>query len=319
MADKRCFVQFPHPGDEHKPDSHRKIGWNKTYREKRVNPHKRKFMQFRGDWIDEADKKHTGDLCAWGEWEPESDIIREFNPQGGVPHAPRYLWFPYWVPRNSYRGLHNTDPFIFGDHFLYSNCGQSAPSKRGLKHLDQGSVIAFGSGKKVHGKRKWVLDTVLVVSDSIAYEPLHPRKALEGRVPDAFLEVTGGPLAENTRKGAASGACAPTSASLRLYLGATPDKPVCGMYSFFPARPAGHEAGFPRPVIRLDDDYFNCGNWQAPKGAQCNLSPDTLRFLWDSLVGQVRKAGLVLGTRAEMPKRFDGPPHYTAPRAAPCP
>ena len=42
MADKRCFVQFPHPGGEHKPDSSGKtIGWNKIN-----HTHKRKFMQF---------------------------------------------------------------------------------------------------------------------------------------------------------------------------------------------------------------------------------------------------------------------------------
>ena len=50
MADKRCFVQFPHPGGEHKPDGSDKIGWNKTRRNNRPNNHKRKFMQFPGKW-----------------------------------------------------------------------------------------------------------------------------------------------------------------------------------------------------------------------------------------------------------------------------
>ncbi len=36
--------------------------------------------------------------------------------------------------------------------------------------------------------------------------------------------------------------------SLRLYPGATPDEPVDGMLSLFPAAPAGGDAGFARPV-----------------------------------------------------------------------
>ena len=170
-------------------------------------------------------------------------------------------------------------------------------------------MIAFGSGKTIGGKRKWVLDTVLVVKDSFLYDPLNPREALEGKVPEEFLEVTGGPLvawAEDLGKGSASAACGPTSERLRLYRGATPDDPVDGMFGFFPAISAEGESGFPRPVVSLDDEYFNSCNGQAPKGAQCNLCPDTLRGLWDSLIAQVRKAGLVIGTRADMPERRAG-------------
>ncbi len=111
-------------------------------------------MQLNGEWIDKDGDKHSGDLRAWGEWEPESKLICEFDTKDNGPHLPSYLWKPYWVPRNNYRCLHNTDPFIFGDCFLYSNCGQSAQSKKGLKYLAPGSVIAFGSGKKIGSKRK---------------------------------------------------------------------------------------------------------------------------------------------------------------------
>ena len=124
MTDKPCFVQFPHPGREHRPDGHRKIGWNKTHRNKRDNPHKRKFLQFPGKWIDKDGYPQTGNLRAWGEWEPESDLICEFNTKNGGPHHPRYLWKPYWVLKNSYRCLHNTDPFIVsGTQTPYRNLG----------------------------------------------------------------------------------------------------------------------------------------------------------------------------------------------------
>ena len=299
MVDKRCFVQFPHPGGEHGPHSGRV--WNTTKRN-----HQRKFLQFQGKWADEDGNEHPGKLRAWGEWEPESEIICKFDSEDGGPFHPRYLWKPYWVPKNTYRCLHNTDPFIFGDCFLYSNCGQSADSKQGLKQLGEGSVIAFGSGKEIDGQRKWVIDTVLVVRDSRCYDPLHPRKMLGDMVSNDFLEVTGGPLiawAKELSKGSASAACAPKSERLRLYRGATPNDPVDEMFSFFPAVRADRESSFERPVIDLKDNkVLNPGNWQAPKGARHCRKPEELRRLWDSLVEQVRNKGLVLGTHAEMPR-----------------
>ena len=290
MGDKRCFVQFPHPGFEQKPPHG--CDWNRL-----KNDHRRKFMQFRGEWIDEDGGKHGGDLRAWGEWEPESELICKLDPPKGSQHHPRYLWKPYWVSRNSYRGLHNTDPFIFGDCFLYSNCRQLPRGEHGLKQLDQGSVIAFGS--KVEREWKWALDTVLVVRDSFPYNPLDPGKTLEGKVPDEFLEVTGRPLIKNPKlKELASKG----SLDFRLYRGATPKDPVCGMYSFFPAIPAGSGSGFPRlPIVGIEQ--INYRNWRTPKGHGEKLTLKELRGLWDSLVAQVCKKGLVLGTRAEMPER----------------
>ncbi len=298
MVDKRCFVQFPHPGGEHSPGRDGRIGWNELAR-----GHRRKFMRLRGEWMDGDDRMCSGELDAWGEWEPESYVVERFGPRAGDPHAPRYLWRPYWVPRNSYRGLHNTDPFVFGGRFLYSNCGQPSPNKRGLKRLAQGSVIAFGSGRKVAGVRRWVLDTVLVVRDSVVYDPLDPRGALEGMVPETFLDVTGAPLAADAEGNPAEG-CSATG-ELRLYRGATPDDPVHGMYSFFPARSARTGSDFGRPVVDLPG-FINPTSWQAPKGAQRDLPPDVLRSLWEKLVAQVRDEGLVLGTFAELPDSSGG-------------
>ena len=299
MADKRCFVQFSHPGYEHEPDRNGRIGWHRFR-----NGHRRKFTQLFGEWIDRDGSRHSGKLRAWGEWEAESRVIPAFEPPNRGPHDPRYLWEPYWVPKNTYRGLHNTDPFIFGDCFFFSNCGQLARNKRGLKHLDVGSVIAFGSGQTIHNERKWVLDTVIVVADSFRYDPLNPREALDGKVPEAFLSVTGGPLAEDPQLKERNNAG--ETQEFRHYRGATLDDPVHGMFSFFPAISADGEASFPRPVICLDDRYFNPASWQAPKGAGHHLSRDTIRDLWNSLVAQVRKVGLALGTHAEMPEHRVG-------------
>ena len=279
MRDSRCFIQCSHPGREHVPDGDGGKSWNKRNRSQR-----RKFMQFRGEWVEPEGERRTGDLAAWGEWEPESDLIRELQQPDGDAQYPRYLWRPYYILKADYLGLHNTDPFIFGERFLYSNCGQG--SKPGLKHLGDGSVIAFGSGRIIDGVRRWTLDTVLVVKDSVDYPAPELVAALDQGLPEAFLVATGGLL----------------TASGRLYRGATPDDPVDGMFSFFPAITAGGDTGFPRPCIDLEAGYFNPRSWQAPKGVVLHRSTGELRGIWESLVSQVRARDLVVGTHASLPE-----------------
>ena len=171
-----------------------------------------------------------------------------------------------------------------------------APAKRGLRHLGRGSVIAFGSGKEIDGQRRWTLDTVFVVKDFVEYGIRKAQADLKNRAPDTFLDITGGPLADDEK--------APDSARLRLYRGATPDDPVDRMFSFFPAISAGRGQGFERPFVDLPREYFNPSNWQAPKGLGKDLKCGELRCLWELLIEQVSAAGLVLGTRAELLGRF---------------
>lgn len=277
-GDRRCFVQLPHPGWEHKHDGGK--SWHRLdYR------HRRKFMRLHGQWRDEDGGTHTGTLHAWGEWEAESRLIceRDERPAG----SPARLWEPYYVPKSNYHRLHNTDPFIFGPRFLYSNCLQKNRGQgRGLRHLANGSVIAFGSG--IPRRNEWVLDTVLVVKDSTPYDAATARSALEGLVSSAFLDVTAGPLQDNGK-----------GDRFRLYRGATPDCPVDGMFSFFPAQPAGGGWGFPRPPINGALPDLKPGKVQGFKAISCQ--PDELRHRWRRIVEEVLGAGLVLGTRAEVP------------------
>ncbi|MCY4615302.1 MAG: hypothetical protein OXC71_02790 [Chloroflexi bacterium] len=149
-----------------------------------------------------------------------------------------------------------------------------------------GSVIAFGSKRG-----GWVLDTVLVVADYVDYSAPEAQLALSDEVSEAFLAVTAGPLAGNG-----------DDASLRLYRGATLDDPVDGMFSFFPAMPAGRDAGFERPSVEVDARYFTQTLAQNHKRS-CGLGSDVLRSLWEQLATQVCEAGLVLGTHAEQPEQ----------------
>ena len=114
---------------------------------------------------------------------------------------------------------------------------------------------------------------------------------------DTFLHVTGGPISSEGN-----------NVELRLYFGATPDNPINGIFSFFPAKPAGENSSFRRPAIKLPEEYFTPNLAQGRKETHC--SPEKLRELWDSIVEQVYDAGLVLGTHADLP-----PPNCPRPTA----
>ena len=280
MTDSRCFIQFPHPGGEYRPGRGGGDVWNP-----RRCDHARKFMQLDGEWIDDAGARHSGVLWAWGEWEAPSEMLRELY----QPHNsgyPRYLWSPYFIELpGGYEGLHNTDPFIFGERMLYTNCKQS--SFPVLRRLDRGSVIAFGSMKNY----RWILDTVFVVAESVEYTAPEARIALADHASDVFLEVTAGPLTDNEETGL-----------FRFYRGATPEDPVDGMFSFFPAMIAGGSRGFERPSIYLPKPYFT-ETFRRGVKSSCDLAYSTLFGIWESLVEQVLNAGLVLGTHAALPER----------------
>ena len=76
------------------------------------------------------------------------------------------------------------------------------------------------------------------------------------------------------------------------------------MFSFFPAKPAGGDTGFPRPGVELPAPHFN-NKLQRGHKQSCGLSAKTLVRLWESLAEQVHDAGLVLGTRAAPPPRHE--------------
>ena len=59
------------------------------------------------------------------------------------------------------RSFQNTDPMVFGDAFIYSNCVQ--PAFRSLRSLSPGSIILFGRYGGDGRAHSFSLDTCLVV------------------------------------------------------------------------------------------------------------------------------------------------------------
>ena len=208
--------------------------------------------------------------------------------------CPRYIYCPFYTVPHSYKGLQNTDPFVF-DKFLYGNCQQNkntGPTQ--LRYLERGSVILFGSF--VAGA--FVLDTVFVVRYWIDHASHNYKSVLDGRVPHGYMEVTLNPL---YLSGRSKKSCTLHETSYRLYIGATHDNPWEGMYSFFPCLPFEEgRRGFARPIIR--DSRFISNNLCRGKRINPQVDLTQIHGLWQFVVNQVLKQGLYLGVYAQMPE-----------------
>lgn len=291
MDNNICFVQFLHPGKEHRPERRSfEKKWNR-------GKHKRKFLKLAGSY-DADGKLKNGEIVFWGEWEPESRVVRAVsNPIAGQPS---FVYEPYYVIPRSYAGLQSTDPFVFGERFIYGNCLQGSFAR--LRRLSRGSVILFGSCS--HGV--FILDTVFVVDHSKGYA-IGKHEMLAEAVSEGYREVTMCPLAvwsaacKTTSCAPKTKGCTATDAeeTLCLYFGATYQQRVNGMYSFFPCLPYEEMTrGFARPRIRLPEI-----NNRQSRGINPHVGTlDEMKILWGKVTNQVRRQQLCLGVHATMPE-----------------
>ena len=157
---KLQMIQFPHPIWEDRADIGGVKPWNRS-------AHKRNFIVLPGEAIVSkgAEPKRFENISFWGEWEPEAKIVKHFD-KADSPITPRRLiapLFPKDMPEPSGDNCcGNTDPFVFGEHFKYSNCRQNIKGRPNrLQYLSAGSLILFGG---IYRGDFW-LDTVFVVKD----------------------------------------------------------------------------------------------------------------------------------------------------------
>lgn len=134
--DTAMFVQFPHPGGEHYPPTDT-MPWN-------LGRHRRKFLRSGGRLVHPDGRHSVAEVVFWGEWEAPSWIERRWPAGGGLPRA---LHRPYWFRPASDSPRQNTDPWVFGERMLYSNCRQLSPgpAPTSMPSLPRGSLICFGS------------------------------------------------------------------------------------------------------------------------------------------------------------------------------
>lgn len=244
--------------------------------------HLRKFLRSSGSAIDGDGRSVDGDLVFWGEWESESRYTTlASRPKPGYP---RYLHEPFWREPVGSSFRQNTDPYVFGDSFRYTNCKQlhgGLPS--GMQRLDIGSVLLFGGSKD----GAFRLDTVIVIAKAMPWS-VHATHEVE----DATLR----------RVTCDSVASIPgITADFTLYDGATAEERVDDLFSFTPCLPfVDGGLGFAKPAIRLDG-IINPLSYQAPKRTEMSAA-DVLRA-WSVVRDQVVEQGLMLGTRFATPSR----------------
>jgi len=284
MHDQLCFVQFLHPGGEHRPPPGGVMAWNER-------DHKRKFLRAHGTATDFRDTAED-ELVFWGEWEPPSRLVETYP--SPAPEHPRWLQDPFWEPVTPARWVQNTDPFVFGDRFHYTGCqqdrmigGRRRPTQ--LRNLSHGSVILFGSCRR----DRFVLDTCFVVADHVDHGLANRDQALDGVISETYRNVVIDPWYFKPPL---------PYQSFRLYSGATPEAPIHGMFSFAPcALRSEAPAGFARPVIELPEAITD--NHKQSFRLNPQRSVDDAARLWRSVTEQVLRTGLVLGTRFALPPR----------------
>jgi hypothetical protein len=285
MRDRRCFVQFIHPGREHVPDVGDLKLWNR-------DAHRRKFLKGRGRCI--ADGVVMRDeLIFWGEWEPESVVLLRY--EQFLSHGPRFLYEPYLAEHRDGLWRQNTDPFVFGEGFRYTGCLQH--TRRGptqLRYLAAGSVVLFGSCLR---RSRFVVDTVFVVGGHVDHTANDWRRQLDGRISETYRAVTIEPWYRGER---------PKDQSHRLYFGATPEQPVGATFSFFPCQPYDERGcGFSRPEVHIPG--YVTRNLTQGKKITRDLALPELGELWEEVVSQIEEQGLALGVCAELPQTREGP------------
>jgi len=251
-------------------------------------PHRRKFLQAPGRLLGRDGDVRQADVVFWGEYEAASRVTRRWPACGALPtvlHEPLATSPPDSPKRQ------NTDPWVFGSRFLYSNCKQLTPSGRpsALQSLPRGSLVLFGS----RVDSRFCLDTVLVIAGSIPYT-----SADAARLPvdDVFRTATIESLAAYQH---------PTvnlhTARFTLYFGATYDHPVEGMFSFTPALPASDDGPrFTRPPYG-DSRFVNPQSGQSPSGAKKPRPAGEVYQAWDAAVQACRSRHLDLAVQVRTP------------------
>jgi hypothetical protein len=227
------------------------------------------------------------ELVFWGEWEPPSRVAQRWPRAPGLPTV---LHEPCWEKPAFVGRRQNTDPWVFGKSFLYSNCKQLTPAHRpsALQGLSVGTVLLFGS--VVEGE--FVVDTVFVVREVVGS---YLAADTDLPVDEAFRVCTLDSI-QTLRPEKAN-------ATFTLYRGATPTDRMNGMFSFVPCLPR-NEPGprFPRPSVELPG-IVNPRSSQAVSGTKIRRPLHEVEKAWSSVVNQVLNAGLELGCALSVPER----------------
>lgn len=287
ITEKRCIVQFSHPGGEHNPDR------GKDYKSWNKGKHKRKFMLAKGDFV-ENDKIVKDELLLfWGEWEPDSKVIKRLQKTRG--DYPKYIYSPLLQNIPIYK-RQNTDPFIFSEEFYYFCCKQTKRNGQitQMAKLANGSIILFGSTIN-QGKDDayFALDTVFVVRDYLEYNSSNYQERLKGKVSDDFFNVSIESVYHSFEYS-------------RCYIGATFANKTEGMYSFVPCQKYENDSiGFERVKLTNKEFNFISNNLNTAPKLNKELGYAINFFeVWNKLRIIIKNQSFVEGVKFSVTKQF---------------
>ena len=284
------IIQFVHPGFEYHQREHvggRQVRSGVMDWKSGNSKHDRKFIVGRGSLFEPgAGQDHRdASIVFWGEWEGPS-VFWRINASPGKP-GPSIIHAPFRPERAPLEPVQNTDPMVFGDAFVYSNCLQQAYSS--LRRLAEGSIVLFGRHSRVAYQPAFSLDTCLVVDrvEPLESHPFDPAAYGEDILDDAVLS----PL---FTEGGAN--------TFVVYFGKSRTDDG-SPFSFVPARMLDDPDRYfarPRLVPQGALKYvISPKNMQGIKGRTVTVAERDR--IWEEVVGQVVDQGCGLGYRAAAP------------------
>lgn len=276
-------VQFIHPGFEYPlaPNAPGLMPW----KDGRAI-HNRKFLLSRGSYVDQNGRNNQSvPVAFWGEWEGPS--VYWPVPSPGKP-LPSVVHAPFRPQRWPERSVQNTDPMVFSNGFIYSNCMQ--PAFRSLQSLTPGSIVLFGRYGRDPQGHSFGLDTCLVIESRESMPP-----GGEGWGEDILIDAVLRPLAS---EGMAD--------HLTVYTGRIgPAEP----FSFVPALPASAQPPlFARPLLSPVGDLAGIVSPAKNQGIKVasGVSRSRRDAIWREVARQVVEHGCVLGYNLSPPPLLSG-------------
>ena len=203
----------------------------------------------------------------------------------------------------------NTDPYIFGKQFIYSNCQQDTSLRN--TQIRPGDLILFGSVKRTGKTPRFMLDTVFVVSGHSC--PMAEKTIAEiskesgDRVSDSFVKTVLEQLQESGCNTHAGGQACGGGNNYTLYFGASFDDPWEEIFSFVPVKIPGlkktaqQDCGYERLTFTtIPPALDGMLNLNLAQGVRIVKEADSVKD-WNAIAKYAIEQGYCLGTYFEEP------------------
>ncbi|WP_339099657.1 hypothetical protein [Candidatus Enterococcus lemimoniae] len=297
------IIQFIHGGKDNSEVVEGVANWTKL-----KSNHNRKLLKYRGNYISNLKnleaKIESGkdkELLFWAEWEPPTSVERVSRSRNQIFSGDqnrdkiKYLHTPTPVPKIKKTNCkyQNTDPYVLGKRFFYSNCLQKTKGKGiGLHDLNRGDIILFGS----RHSEKFYVDTVFVVGNR---ECVYTKKDIGKRI-----EATSGVFKTTVTDRVLS--ISDRDSKWTLYSAAMfndSNEDINNMFSFFPCRLADSAQNFSDIKLDFNDEKFELTSNLSQSFKV--IKKENMFDYWQTMVEETFRQNLLLGWCSDEPPLSD--------------